>query len=121
MRVQVEYIRPPLKRSDYIKYLWLLLLAIPIGTVLILLREEAFRFEHKEYLWLLAAVAPMLILFLLFQNWRRKNLDRFANSSLLAQLTPESTIFLFAGAPAAGSGDRARNHASIEKLHHRLW
>ncbi len=89
VRVQVEYIRPPLKRSDYIKYLWLLLLAIPIGTVLILLREEAFRFEHKEYLWLLAAVAPMLLLFLLFQNWRRKNLDRFANSSLLAQLTPD--------------------------------
>lgn len=78
-----------MKRSDYIKYLWLLILAIPIGTVLILLREEAFRFEHKEYLWLLAAVAPMLILFLLFQNWRKKNLDRFANSSLLAQLTPE--------------------------------
>ncbi len=89
VRVQVEYIRPPLKRSDYIKYLWLLLLAIPIGTVLILLREEAFRFEHKEYLWLLASVAPMLLLFLLFQNWRRKNLDRFANSSLLAQLTPD--------------------------------
>ena len=88
-RWQVEYIRPPLKRSDYIKYLWLLLLAIPIGTVLILLREEAFRFEHKEYLWLLAAVAPMLVLFLLFQNWRKKNLDRFANSSLLAQLTPD--------------------------------
>ena len=46
-----------MKRSDYIKYLWLLFLAIPISTVLILLREEAFRFEHKEYLWLLAAVA----------------------------------------------------------------
>ncbi len=78
-----------MKRSDYIKYLWLLILAIPIATVLILLREEAFRFEFKEYLWLLGAIAPMLILFLLFQYWRKKNLDRFANSYLLAQLTPD--------------------------------
>lgn len=78
-----------MKRSDYIKYFWLLLLIIPMAIVLVLLREEAFRFEHKEYLWLLTAVAPMLALFLLFQNWRNKNLQRFANSSLLQQLAPE--------------------------------
>ena len=78
-----------MKKSDYIKFLWLLVLAIPVATVFILLREEAFRFEHKEYLWLLWALVPVLLLFLLFQNWRRKNLDRFAKSSLLAQLTPD--------------------------------
>ncbi|HLP50305.1 MAG TPA: VWA domain-containing protein [Chitinophagales bacterium] len=78
-----------MKRSDYIKYLWLLLLALPPVAVLILLREEAFRFEHKEYLWVLWAVVPMLLLFLYFQNWRSRNLAKFANSSLLGQLTPD--------------------------------
>jgi Ca-activated chloride channel homolog len=78
-----------MKRSDYIKYLWLLLLALPIAVVMILLREEAFRFQHKEYLWALGAIPPMIILFLFFQNWRSKNLARFANSSLLQQLTPD--------------------------------
>jgi Ca-activated chloride channel family protein len=78
-----------MKRSDYIKYLWLLLLAVPVIAVFILLREEAFRFQHKIYLWGLAAVVPATILFLLFQNWRTKNLNRFANSSLLEQLNPE--------------------------------
>ncbi len=78
-----------MKRSDYIKYLWLFLLVIPIAVVLILLREEAFRFQHKIYLWGLAALAPMVILFLFFQNWRNRNLKRFAHSSLLEQLTPD--------------------------------
>ena len=48
-----------MKRSDYIKYLWLLLLAVPVIAVFILLREEAFRFHHKIYLWGLAAVVPV--------------------------------------------------------------
>lgn len=78
-----------MKRSDYIKYLWLLLLLVPIGAVLILLRDEAFRFEHKPYLWGLAAIIPMLVLFLFFQNWRTKNMECFANPSLLKQLTPD--------------------------------
>lgn len=78
-----------MKRNEYIKYFWLLVLAIPVITVLVLLREEAFRFQHKIYLWGLAALVPMAILFLFFQNWRSKNLKRFANSSLLEQLTPE--------------------------------
>jgi Ca-activated chloride channel family protein len=78
-----------MKKSDYIKFLWLLILAIPVATVLILLREEAFRFEHKQYLWLLAIVVPMLVLFFVFQGWRTKNLARFAKSSLLEQLTPD--------------------------------
>jgi len=78
-----------MKRSEYIKFLWLLLLAIPAIAVFILLREEAFRFQHKIYLWGLAAVVPVTILFLLFQNWRTRNLNRFANSSLLEQLTPD--------------------------------
>lgn len=78
-----------MKRSDYIKYFWLLMLAVPVIAVFILLREEAFRFQHKIYLWGLAAIVPAIILFLLFQNWRTKNLNRFANSSLLEQLTPE--------------------------------
>lgn len=78
-----------MKRSDYIKYLWLLLLALPPVAILVLLREDAFRFEHKEYLWVLWAVVPMLLLFLYFQNWRSRNLAKFANSSLLGQLTPD--------------------------------
>jgi Ca-activated chloride channel family protein len=77
-----------MKKSDYIKYLWLLVILLPVLAVLVLLREEAFRFEHKEYLWGLAALAPLTILFLLFQAWRSRNLARFANSSLLQQLTP---------------------------------
>lgn len=78
-----------MKRSEYIKYLWLLVLAIPPLAVLVLLREEAFRFEHKDYLWLLWAVVPVVLLFLYFQNWRSRSLSKFGNSSLLAQLTPE--------------------------------
>ncbi|HLP19120.1 MAG TPA: VWA domain-containing protein, partial [Chitinophagales bacterium] len=35
------------------------------------------------------AVVPMLLLFLYFQNWRSRNLAKFANSSLLGQLTPD--------------------------------
>ena len=78
-----------MNRSNYIKYLWLLLLAIPAAVVFVLLKEEAFRFQHKMYLWGLAALVPMTVLFLFFQNWRNKNLKRFANSSLLEQLTPD--------------------------------
>src|SRR5690348_4452081 len=76
-------------RGNYMKYLWLLLLVIPAAVVFILLKEEAFRFQNKIYLWGLAALIPMTVLFLLFQNWRNKNLQRFANSSLLEQLTPD--------------------------------
>jgi Ca-activated chloride channel family protein len=78
-----------MKRSEYIKYLWLLVLAIPPLAVLVLLREEAFRFEHKDYLWLLWAVVPVLLLFLYFQYWRSSRLAEFGNSSLLSQLTPD--------------------------------
>ncbi|MFM2307692.1 MAG: hypothetical protein RLZZ367_2361 [Bacteroidota bacterium] len=78
-----------MKRSEYIKYLWLLVLAIPPLAVLVLLREEAFRFEHKDYLWLLWAVVPVLLLFLYFQYWRSSSLAKFGNSSLLSQLTPD--------------------------------
>lgn len=78
-----------MKRSDYIKYFWLLLLAIPIVVVLALLKEEAFRFQYKEYLWLLALVVPLIFVFLFFQRWRKTNLDKFANSLLLNQLAAE--------------------------------
>lgn len=78
-----------MKRSEYIKYLWLLVLAIPPLAVLVLLREEAFRFEHKDYLWLLWAVVPVVLLFLYFQNWRSRSLAKFGKSSLLSQLTPD--------------------------------
>ncbi len=77
-----------MKKTDYIKYVWLLVIAIPVLAVLILLREEAFRFQHREYLWGLTALAPLMLLFLYFQFWRSRNLARFANASLLQQLTP---------------------------------
>ena len=78
-----------MKKGDYIKLVFLVLPVIPVAAIFILLRESAFRFEHKEQLWWLTALAPMLLLFLFFQYWRTRNLNRFANSTLLAQLAPD--------------------------------
>lgn len=81
-----------MSRSTIKHYLWLLVLLVPVLSVFILMREEAFRFAHKEYLWLLCTMAPALILFTHFHNWREKNLERFAKPGLLDQLIPESSF-----------------------------
>lgn len=67
---------------------WLLMLLLPVVAVVLLLQEEAFRFEHKHYLWLLAFIAPATGLFFFYQNWKSKKLKAFANETLLAQLAP---------------------------------
>ncbi len=78
-----------MNKENPFKNLWLLVLALPVVVVFLLLREEAFRFQHQIYLWGLAALAPMLALFLLFQNWRSKKLNLFAKPLWLRQLAPE--------------------------------
>ena len=78
-----------MQRSHYIKYAWLTVLLIPLVATLVLLREKAFRFEHKEYLWCLWVLLPIALAFIGFQYWRNRNLNRFAKSALLLQLTPE--------------------------------
>ena len=48
-----------------------------------------FRFEHTNYLWGLAAAIPVALLFIIFIYWRRKNIARFGNTSLVVQLIPD--------------------------------
>lgn len=50
---------------------------------------KMFRFEHIQYLWLLTALVPVLLLFLLFQRWRSKSLQKFGKSTLMVQLIPD--------------------------------
>jgi Ca-activated chloride channel family protein len=48
-----------------------------------------FRFEHKEYLYLLLLLLPVLLLFIIFQRWRKKSIARFGAASLVHQLIPD--------------------------------
>ncbi len=73
-------------KNKAIVNLWLLLLLIPISIVLVLLQEQAFRFEHKIYLWLLAGIIPALLLFFVYQNWKQKKQSAFAAEPLFSQL-----------------------------------
>ena len=82
----------PVSRSTILHYLWLLVLLVPVLGVLILMREDAFKFAHKEYLWGLCALAPAFILFTVFHIWRERNLERFAQPALLDALIPESSF-----------------------------
>lgn len=68
------------------KSLWILVLLLPIAAVLVLLREEAFRFEHKQYLWLLAFVIPAAALFFFYQNWKERKMEVFSNQDLHSSL-----------------------------------
>lgn len=59
-----------------------------------------FRFEHKEFLYLLLLLLPVALLFLLFQRWRAKSLDRFGAAELVYRLIPDFSksvhVFKFA-------------------------
>ena len=48
-----------------------------------------FRFEHIEYLYLLLLLLPVLVLFIVFQRWRRKSIAKFGTASLVYQLIPD--------------------------------
>ena len=48
-----------------------------------------FRFQHKEYLYLLLLLIPVLLLFILFQRWRKKSIAKFGLASLVYQLIPD--------------------------------
>lgn len=76
-------------KRNYIKYLWLLALVLPVSAVLVLLQEDAFRFQHSMYLWGLAAVPVLILLFLFYQHWRQQKLTGFAKAALLPELAPE--------------------------------
>ena len=69
-----------------------MVLLVPILGVFILMREQAFRFAHKDYLWFLCALAPALVLFTIYHNWRETHLERFAKPALLDALIPESSF-----------------------------
>jgi len=48
-----------------------------------------FRFEHIEYLWAIAFVAPLLLLIaLLFQQWKKRKLNQFGYSTVVKRLMP---------------------------------
>ncbi len=74
-------------KNKAITNLWLLVLLIPVGIVLVLLQEQACRFDHKEYLWLLCGIVPAVILFFTYQNWKSKKQKAFAWGELFSQLT----------------------------------
>lgn len=48
-----------------------------------------FRFQHKEFLLLLLALIPVLLLFIIFQRWRKKSIAKFGTASLVYQLIPD--------------------------------
>jgi Ca-activated chloride channel family protein len=48
-----------------------------------------FRFQHKEFLLLLLALIPLLLLFAIFQRWRKKSIAKFGTASLVYQLIPD--------------------------------
>lgn len=48
-----------------------------------------FRFQHKEFLLLLLALIPVLLLFIIFQRWRKKSIAKFGTTSLVYQLIPD--------------------------------
>jgi Ca-activated chloride channel family protein len=48
-----------------------------------------FRFEHIAFLYLLLALIPLLLLFIYFQNWRKKSIARFGTASLVYKLIPD--------------------------------
>ncbi len=48
-----------------------------------------FRFAHKEYLFLLLLLIPVLLLFIVFQLWRKKSIAKFGTASLVYQLIPD--------------------------------
>jgi Ca-activated chloride channel family protein len=81
-----------MSRSKPAHYLWLLVVIIPVIAVFVLLRETVFRFAHKEHLWLLCFVAPAILLFTWFNIWRERGLSRFADSSLVDKLIPDSSV-----------------------------
>jgi Ca-activated chloride channel family protein len=48
-----------------------------------------FRFEHKEFLYLLLLLIPLLLLFIVYQRWRKKSIAKFGTASLVYQLIPD--------------------------------
>lgn len=78
-----------MKKINYISFLWLLLLLLPIAGLFILLQEESFRFEHKQYLQGLWLLIPLILLFIFFMIWRKSKLEKFGKLNLLELLTPD--------------------------------
>ena len=81
-----------MSRSRPTHYVWLLVILLPLLATFILMQEQAFRFSHKGFLWLLCALAPAMVLFTFFHTWREHNLEKFADSSLIDQLIPQSSF-----------------------------
>ena len=92
-----------------------------------------FRFANPHILYLLFAVPVAIALFIIAQRQRRRRLERFASSSLLAVLTPSASparirtkfvLYLFAlvflilaaARPQVGSKLREEHHKGIEMM-----
>ncbi len=55
----------------------------------------SFRFEHIIYLWSLLAVIPlMIIVFILIQRWKNKQLKQFSNKTVIKRLMPNVSFKL---------------------------
>lgn len=92
-----------------------------------------FRFANPYILYLLLLVPIVVAIFLFAQVRRRRRLERFASSSLLAQLTPSASparlrtkfvlytlavvfLILAAARPQVGSKLREEHHRGIEMM-----
>ncbi|MFN8287228.1 MAG: VWA domain-containing protein [Chitinophagales bacterium] len=79
-------------KDNNIKYLWLLVLLIPVIAALLLMREEAFRYEHPVYLWGLMLLLPLILFFVLGQAWKAKKIKQFGNPNLIKQLMADASV-----------------------------
>ena len=52
-----------------------------------------FRFEHPAYLYALVLLPMLAVLFLLYWQWRKRALSRFAQGSLMPQLMPGASRY----------------------------
>lgn len=92
-----------------------------------------FRFANPYILYLLLIIPAAIVLFILAQMRRRRRLERFASSSLLAQLTPSASparlrtkfvlyslalvfLILAAARPQVGSKLREEHQKGIEMM-----
>ncbi|MBR4149121.1 MAG: VWA domain-containing protein [Rikenellaceae bacterium] len=92
-----------------------------------------FRFANPHILYLLLMIPVAVALFIFAQVRRRRRLERFASSSLLAQLTPSASparlrtkfvlytlavafLILAAARPQVGSKLREEHHKGIEMM-----
>ncbi len=78
-----------MQKRGYLSYLWLLVLLAPVAAALILMRETAFRFEHRTYLWGLGVIIPLQLVFVWYQIWRARKIRQIGDMRLVERLMPD--------------------------------